>query len=220
MGVQDAWERIDRWLAGNAPRLRAGAGPSVSTSDIDAVVSELGLSLPYDLVSLWRKLDGVRTDLLQCLIPPGYEPLTAAGSLRCWRRHRALQYDWYPVELHSQLDEFLARLAAAPAGSCTTEQVWVSAWLPVASDVHGRCLVVDLRDGPRRGCVMRYAVDHGCEGPLWPGVAAMLDDVALSLEDGVWAGEMYRKVDEHGRLYWSEQRPDEGLYERWARRMP
>jgi hypothetical protein len=33
--------------------------------------------------------------------------------------------------------------------------------------------------------------------PLWPGVAAMLDGVALSLEDGVWP-QVLRRHDKRG----------------------
>ena len=51
--VADAWQRITRWLQGNAPdsyaALRAGAGPAA----IAALEEDLGIRIPVELRALW-----------------------------------------------------------------------------------------------------------------------------------------------------------------------
>jgi hypothetical protein len=52
--------------------------------------------------------------------------------------------------------------------------------VPIAAGPEGRCLFVDLRDGPLHGCVVEWA--HRFDDAIhWPSVAEMLGDVADAL---------------------------------------
>jgi hypothetical protein len=55
--------------------------------------------------------------------------------------------------------------------------------LPVCWDVGGDVLVVDLRYGARRGCVMEWTAEEGYRETSWAGIGAMLADVANRLGD-------------------------------------
>ncbi len=64
----------------------------------------------------------------------------------------------------------------ASFGFCT-------ATVPICWESGGNVLVVDLRDGTRRGCVMEWAAEEGYSETTWAGTAAMLADVVDRLDD-------------------------------------
>ncbi|MEU6203216.1 hypothetical protein ABZ814_06470 [Micromonospora musae] len=69
--------------------------------------------------------------------------------------------------------------------------------MPVATNHGGGNLLVDLRGGPRNGCVMEFYRDTGALAqPPWADVADMLDDIAERLE------EDEAELDDSGRIDW------------------
>lgn len=165
--VRRAWELI----AGRLPAPKPWRTKTTGVMDearVTAVESrvrdELGMRLPPDLVALWR-LDGVH-----------------AG-------------DWLPPEGTCTLEvpeetlalrEFMLEIAAAESPQ---DPQWLDRFtedlLPIATSPGGDSLVVRLRPGETHGHVHFW--DHELWGlgvPLWPSVAAMLDDTAAALLSG------------------------------------
>ncbi|MCD0445880.1 SMI1/KNR4 family protein [Glycomyces sp. A-F 0318] len=73
-----------------------------------------------------------------------------------------------------------------------------TATVPIGRDGGGDVLVVDLRDGERRGCVMEWLAEEGYVATDWAGTGAMLADVADRLEDPAQTA-----IGEYGMLEWA-----------------
>jgi len=160
--VRRSWERIDAWLRARAQQERRVL-PAAGVAAVAAVEHSMGTELPADLVALWR-LEGRDPG---SWLPPGAcaleEPIDALDT---WA---------ILVEVAEEEDP--------------SDPMWpnrfVPELLPIAMNSGGDSLVVDLRPGEHRGAVFFW--DHeewGLEEPLWPGVAAMLADVAEAVETG------------------------------------
>ncbi|MGC4792206.1 hypothetical protein ACLQ22_30830 [Micromonospora sp. DT178] len=92
-----------------------------------------------------------------------------------------------------QWDDFVNSENNRPAG--TVCETWLPAWLPVATNHGGGNLFVDLRGGPKNGCVMEF-YRAGDALAQWKDVAEMLDDIADRLE------EDEAEIDDLGRIDW------------------
>ena len=117
MSVDESVDQIQQWLADKAPRLLSMVNPPVSNAEYNAVVREVQAAPSQDLAAWWRRMNGLSSDVIGALIPPGYSPISATAALEFWRMHRSVQYDYHPEHQHSELDEFLVRLMDEPAGS-------------------------------------------------------------------------------------------------------
>ena len=183
--VAVSWARIDRWLAAHAPDRRAALNGPADEDEIRRLERTLHRSLPADLVSSWRCVDGTARRVL--LIPEYYDPYPIAQALDRWRMHQRVQWEICPSEFTGQVRGFLVDVAARPAGTPGPENdmpIWIGEWLPVAGNGAGGGLLVDLRDGPLHGCVLSYDRETNPRGPLWPSVAAMWHEVAETLNGG------------------------------------
>ncbi|MCW3840533.1 hypothetical protein ONA70_10540 [Micromonospora yasonensis] len=127
--------------------------------------------------------------------PPGFVPYSIDEALKSRRL-------WMDVARQLALVDELEAFTGSennrpyrPAGTrCDT---WLPAWLPVATNWGGANLFVDLRGGPRYGCVMEFYRDAGAAAePEWPDMAAMLYDIADRL------AENEAQFDNAGRIFW------------------
>jgi hypothetical protein len=157
--VDRAWQRIETWLAANAPVTAAALGRPASDEDIAAAQRTVGVRLPAELVASLRRHDGAGTDLSAAFTFPALmQPLSAAeiadeATLMC---------------------DVLADLGPeADVGGW-----WHGRYVPVASDHGGDLLFLD---GARLG--RHYEADAvSFDGP--PGLAAMLEETADALTSG------------------------------------
>ncbi|GAB3174101.1 cell wall assembly regulator SMI1 [Micromonospora palomenae] len=195
MVAEAAIRRIDAWLQQHAPRARAVLRPPASETDLVAAQDAVGRQLPPDLRAWWLYADGARFGLDAdggTLIPPGFVPYSVDEALKSRRL-------WMDVArqlaLFDQLEAFISSENSRPAGTrCDT---WLPAWLPVATNRGGGNLFVDLRGGPKYGCVMEFYRDAGAVAePEWADMAAMLYDIADRLAEN----EAY--LDNAGRIFW------------------
>ncbi len=146
--------------------------------DLDAVESTVGAALPVDLRTWYRINNGIgHRGAFGRLLPPGYNPLPCAEIVKTWRQRKSIDSSLgFDVAAHHAQ-------AAAPAGTAATQ--FLPSFVPFAEDGRGQSMVVDLRDGSARGSVSIWDPENGgLNTPLWPGVAAMLSDVAESLHTG------------------------------------
>lgn len=175
--VDEAWDRIVAWLEVNAPATALCINPPATAGKIAAVAQAIGGELPPDLAAWWRRADGMRSRVDSGrLLPPSYLPYTIEELL-------ASRRVWLEIAAETGDPRYTEEDLRRPAGSVTLQ--FSSAFLPIARNGSGDDLFVDLRSGPRRGCVTEYNHEQGAlSGPCWPNTATMLADVANSLERG------------------------------------
>lgn len=187
MDATESWQRVAAWLARYAPSYRATLNGPAGEDELVAVERTLGVELPADLRRWWLDVNGIRPGARRVsgsLIPEHYHPCSAESALAVRGMMLNVQHDIYPAELHEQLVRFVSEQTRQPAGTVPLHSgfVWLPPWLPLAADGMGGGLFVDLRGGPRYGCVMVYAKDGGPTGPVWPNVSTMWAQVADTLE--------------------------------------
>ena len=200
--VDAAWDRITAWLAGHAPATADSLNPPASGDAVADAERVLGRQFPTDLIRWWRRADGAQVLMGKAkLFPPYYLPCGPRYMLGEWRTWREVYLD--PAVGGPNAAKTLDELAETPAGSSIT--AFVPAFVPIAFDGSGGNLVVDLRPGPRHGCVLGFHAEMGSSGPLWDGVAAMLDDVANALERGTPSAGHVATVTADGALDWTRQ---------------
>ena len=189
MDVTELWTNIVAWLRDHAPVTAAALKPP-ALLDLAELESEFDVQLPADLREWWACCGGTDTDVLADVLPPFYTPYSPRGALQAWRGHREL---WT-----AKWDRPACDYYAGSAGSS-----YHPAWIPIAGDGFADELVVDLRPGPLRGCVLEWEQEAAqVERPEWRGVTDMLAAVNRSLLEGTPAGHSHPTVTEDGRLDW------------------
>ncbi|MFF4879500.1 SMI1/KNR4 family protein [Micromonospora sp. NPDC000668] len=187
--------RIDEWLQQHAPRTRAALRPPASEPDLAAAQEAVGQPLPPDLRAWWLYADGAHFGPQADggrLIPPGFVPYPIVEALKSRRLWMDVARQIAPVD---QLEAFVNSENSRSAG--TRCETWLPAWLPVATNHGGGNLFVDLRGGPKNGCVMEFHRDTGALAePVWADVAAMFYDIADRLT------ENEAQLDNAGRIFW------------------
>ncbi|MFD1371060.1 SMI1/KNR4 family protein [Actinoplanes sichuanensis] len=189
--VGASWAMILAWFTQHAPNELTGFRSPSAQQDLRAVEETMGMPLPADQVEWWQLTDGTDEARFVRLIPLAYRPLSARDAVLF---HRSM-VSFAPEEPESSLH------AAAPAGS-PSEGVWLPQWLPIARDIGGGFLFLDLRRGPLFGCVGRHRKDEWrYEEPVWSSVAEMLADVADALTENTEIDWWHAGVDDD-RLVW------------------
>jgi cell wall assembly regulator SMI1 len=119
------------------------------------------------------------------LLPETYDPRSVAEADERRAVHLQVALDIVPPPLAAEWEQYTHGCSSDPAGTLYPTEagpLWLPEWLPVAGDGGGGGLFVDLRTGPRHGCVVVYTrTGHG-PAPIWPGVTEMLTDVADRLQ--------------------------------------
>ncbi|TDC30299.1 SMI1/KNR4 family protein [Micromonospora sp. 15K316] len=187
--VEESWRRIATWLARHAPVTAAAIRPSAGTAETRLTQEAIGRPLPDDLVAWWAVMDGIDDADYRAgsPIPPFYLPLPVAGVR----------------ERFADLSRFADQDCCGPGGAHATMAGETSfgfctATVPICWALSGDVLVVDLRDGPRHGCMMQWMAEEGYDETGWSGTAAMLADVTVRLDDPTRT-----KIVDGGALQWS-----------------
>ena len=190
MDVTELWTRIVLWLGEHAPVTAAALLPPYPPPDFSELEREFEIGLPADLREWWSCCGGTDGDVLADVLPPFYTPYGAQQALEVWSAHRKT---WAAQWERPACDYY----AGSPGSS------YHPAWIPIAGDGFSDELVVDLRPGPMRGCVLEWEQEAGqVQRPEWRDVAAMLGDVDRALTEGAPAGHSHPTVTEDGRLDW------------------
>jgi len=168
--VSRLWGQVLAWCRGNAPATAAvirGPADERALSDAQA---EMGMRWPEELLAWLRLSNGVDPSLDGQMLPVCYAPLGADQIVEDWKRLTS-----YPIPA-----EDILAAAAQPAGSDWS--AFSPSWIPIAADFCGGYLFVDLRSGPRHGCIGDYdKVEGFFAPPVWDGIGDMLDSVAFAL---------------------------------------
>jgi cell wall assembly regulator SMI1 len=193
-----SWTDIETWIGENSPALHAALLPPSSAVDIADAEETIGYALPAELVGWWRQFGGVgETYTRWPLVPPMWQPHGLDNALLL-RTLMTQAISGIAFRTLGEEKDYEAAALREPAGTSCVD-IWLPAWLPVAADGSGHELFVDLRGGPRHGCVMEWDKYSGADSePLWPGVTAMLDDALSALR-----GETgHRLVFERNDFHW------------------
>jgi cell wall assembly regulator SMI1 len=182
--VEEAWRQITDRLAREAPHMLNMINPPASEEEIASAEREMGMPLPDDVKTWWRLSNGVNRGLRHgFLIPPRFDPYPIAVALEARRMLISARRSAFPVP-DDFFDRYVAEQMQMPAGTPCIEP-WLPAWLPIAGDVGGKHLFIDLRRGADRGCVMAFdRVEGTMNTPRWPSVLAMLTDIADATAGG------------------------------------
>jgi len=176
-----------------AAALRGPADESALTQ----AQATMGLSWPEELEAWLRMSDGAGCSLDALVVPSGFVPSGVRQIVDDWKRLTS-----YPIPA----EEVLAA-TAQPAG--TDSAGFLPCWIPVAANFCGGFVFVDLRSGPRHGCIGEWYADGGSFlGPIWDDIAHMLDTIAFALRaghGGDWDPDTRPTVGS-GRLTWSDSR--------------
>ena len=190
MDVTQLWTKIVLWLGEHAPATAAALPQPATSLDVEYLEAEFGLRLPAELREWWSCCGGTESDVLADVLPPFYTPYGVGRSLRTWKR---LRESW-----RTQWQRPLCDPRAGSPGSS-----YHPAWIPIAGDGFADELVVDLRPGPMRGCVLEWEQEAAqVLVTEWSGVTAMLTDVYRALTEGTPSGYSHPTVTEDGRLDW------------------
>ncbi|GGN72418.1 hypothetical protein GCM10010112_40680 [Actinoplanes lobatus] len=180
--VNRAWQRIERWLAANAPASARGPRPPAGAKRIDELQRRMSVAFPADLVASLRRHDGVAPEA-RFDLPPFFSPESLDEILGDWRS--------------------TCTVLAGVADSWPAEDWWHRQFVPFASAGDGGCLLVDQRPGGH-GRVGEFYPEDGTDFARWPAsVTELLEDTATALETGRPYDGRYRPtVDGHGLLNW------------------
>jgi cell wall assembly regulator SMI1 len=195
-----SWTSIVRWLEAHAPASAAALHGPVDEAALTAAEEETGREWPEQLVAWLRMNDGEGRSGDAEIVPLGYLPLGVDWILRNWRMM---------VEISEEVNgpEEMAAGEAQPAGS--RSGAYLRSWLPIGDDTSGDLLFVDTRPGTQSGSVSDFEHDNGgfTRPPVWPDIAAMLEDVAAALRSGRWVHPHDPDYDmvpvvRDGKLHW------------------
>jgi hypothetical protein len=192
--VDDAWQRIEAWLAGHAPATLATLRPPATPDQIVAAEAELGLSFPTDLTASLRRHDGATLDrdtAWTCFeLPPFYRPLSVEDILDHWRTRARVS-------------------VAVEAEHGDMSWHWDRCWIPFAASRAAECgfVVGELASPLFSRLGWAYHADPARFDDTRPSLGLLLQAVAGSLErlwpvDGWWPF-----VNEQGGLDWETLRP-------------
>ncbi|MBO3742602.1 SMI1/KNR4 family protein [Actinoplanes flavus] len=180
--VNRAWQRIEKWLAANAPASARGPRPPAGAKRIDELQRRMSVAFPADLVASLRRHDGVRPEA-RFDLPPFFLPQSLDEILGDWRS--------------------TCTVLAGDAGSWPGEDWWHRQFVPFASAGDGGCLLVDQRPGGH-GRVGEFYPEDGTDFARWPAsVTELLEGTATALETGRPYDGRYRPtVTGDGLLDW------------------
>ncbi|MEU4097257.1 SMI1/KNR4 family protein [Streptomyces sp. NPDC026673] len=186
--AEQAWDRIDVWLAAHAPATFALLRPPASEEEVAAVQRRMGITFPPDLVATLRRHDGAAGDFSL----PTQDRLLGTGG--CEERSGFLR---------GMLTEVLDEDADDEEDDGA---YWHRHFVQFASYViTADGLTVDCRPGPSFGAVGRFFDESGTDFGHAPSLGAYLSDVADSLERGLpFQGGRTWPVVNDGILEWDD----------------
>ncbi|MFC6567618.1 SMI1/KNR4 family protein [Actinoplanes utahensis] len=161
--VNAAWQRIEKWLARNAPKSAASLGPPAPVQKLDDLQRRMSVPFPPDLVASLRRHDGV-TGMRGFAFPPFYKPMSLTEIFSDWQGNCDVMADF---EFWGGEDDW-----------------WHRQYVPFGMDGSGGDLIVDQRPG-HHGRVGDTDPEVGADFVEWPAsVAELLEQTASALETG------------------------------------
>ncbi|KZB85772.1 SMI1/KNR4 family protein [Amycolatopsis regifaucium] len=171
--VNAAWDRVERWLAANAPTTAAALRPAATIARIAETQRKAGVALPAELVAFLLRHDGVSGLGESFALPPF---------------HRLASTETVADEAKVLCEVLLSSGSDDSVGSW-----WHGQFVPVAVNGGGDGLFLDQRAGTGRLGSWDHEGSVRFEG--WPGtLTELLEQTAAALETGGTVLDGYRPV--------------------------
>ena len=196
--LTSAWRDYLELLAEVAPLTFAAVRPAAPMTD--RLPSELGVE-PTDELNEWFGLhDGA-----------GYAsngkvlPINFLVSL-----DEAIDLTTMTREIYSEFEDGRGHAAEAERSVAgAVARTWLRRYVYIGNDTMGGGLFVDIRSGPRQGCVRKWddteADDDYGRGPIAASLADLVTNVAASVRTGTPITQMpYRAIIQDGQLDWTD----------------
>jgi len=187
--MEDIWKRLEAYLAQYAPKMLDGLAPPATESEIEAFEEKVAYRLPVDLRQSLLRHNGQTykngDPTGGSLIPGGYALASLGVMLGEWEEHRSISED-----LGNQRDPKTANTGVKPF-------FLHAAWIPIAVDIGGNSICVDL--DPAADGILGQILErnHELDTPerITDSYAAWLSQLADDFEagryvyvDGIYGG--------------------------------
>jgi cell wall assembly regulator SMI1 len=157
--IDDLWNRIEAYLAVHAPTMLAGLEPGAGANDIEELERAVGHRLPDDVRASLARHNGQRYEngdpVGGTLIPRGYTLASTGVILDEWKDHRAISED-----VGNGRDPDVANPRVRPL-------FLHAAWMPIAVDIGGNSICVDLAPGDGGSYGQILDKNHELDTPTW-----------------------------------------------------
>lgn len=175
MHLDAVWERIEAWLAANAPDVAAGPNPPATPAQLDETERELGVRFPESVRASYLRHNGQSADSPWFLY--GWEWLSLERIRDEWKVWKDLLDGGDFEGIRSDAD-----------GSTVRDDWWNPAWIPLTYSGSGDHHCLDLAPGPQgtAGQIIEMWHDEGSRPVLAPSFEAWLASFAEGLETGEW----------------------------------
>jgi cell wall assembly regulator SMI1 len=183
---EESWERIERWLAVNAPEIAEGLNPPASADEIATTERLLDRRLPDDVRAAYLRHDGQQSDAPWFLY--GWEWLSLARIRDEWSVWRDLLDGGDFDGTQSDGD-----------GQVVRDDWWNSGWIPVTYDGSGNHYCVDLSPGPQGTAGQVIEMWHDDDSR--PVVDASFDEWIARFAAALEAGEYITHDDYDGLVH-------------------
>jgi cell wall assembly regulator SMI1 len=193
MAVSDSWQRIEMWLAANAPPIRKSLRSPAKEPAIEKLQTKLGQTLPADFVESVRVHDGQKADAESGLFPAADDVL---GALPAWRLLplSEIASEWAMMKRLTDGGEFAGRKSEPHRG--IRDDWWNTSWIPIGDNGGGDYLCLDLAPARRgvAGQVIVFFHDMDDRQLIARSYAAALEKLAKGFESGKYV------LDEDGGI--------------------
>jgi cell wall assembly regulator SMI1 len=185
--MDEIWDRIETWLAKNAPAVLAGLNGPASEQELDATERALGVTLPEDVRASYRRHNGQAG--AEDLFPDG-EFLSLEGVRFQWGTWKELldRGEFFGIDSNSD-------------GREVRTDWWHPAWVPFTYNGCGDHVCIDLAPGPEGevGQIIEMWHDDG-ERPL---EANSFREWLLDFAEALESDELGYS-EEYGGIVWSQ----------------
>ncbi|WP_425616481.1 SMI1/KNR4 family protein [Anatilimnocola sp. NA78] len=177
--VATSWERIERWLAINAPEAAASLLPGAVAEDIHRFERRMGVTLPTEVRESFQIHDGQQPYVMGVLAGQPLATLEQMEDTLTFNRDQVQEYEQSDASCG-----FDAECTSFPANAIRCEH-WNGRWLAMG-DWDGNCYGIDLDPGPNGvvGQVINFGRNERAKYVLAFSWAHFLEDIADELEAG------------------------------------
>lgn len=176
--VREAWDRIERWLWRNAPKILASLNSGASDEEIAAAEQALGISMPEDWWELYRVHNGLNDEGNQGSLFHGMNFFDLDRVVS--------EFSQNVVDVQEGESDSPPEMVVAGDPGIQKGDLFNTAWVPLAHDWGASLIRVDMApaEGGQSGQVI--ATDSECRVAmlLAPSISEFLSNFADDLEQG------------------------------------
>ena len=191
------WNRIDNWLAANAPEIINKLQPGATDEAIAQAEKLLEIEFPEDVKASYRIHNG--QDRKKSGIFQGWSFLSLEEIIKEWESWKRLLDDG----TFDEEEEEGTYYGCASDGLIRTDMWWNPKWIPITAELGGDNYCLDLDPAPEGqvGQIIIMCHDDGYRELVANNFREWLEQLATDLEGGKY--QIYEKS------YWLEKKVDE-----------